>query len=296
MSSLSELFRLQTIQQEEDFNIVASSLDDRQRSILNDELLLSLHEEIGELSRSLRSKPHVLQERPPAGNVLDGIVDTLKLLLCVAHANGLTPEEINQAFKSKTELVKTRRDQYINKLAHETVFVTDLDGCVADIKPFISDVQCGNYGSQAGSIEIEQRKWDWYEKGGFLDLPVLPGARDALHAIRDAGNKIAIITARPSWVHRRVAWDTQSWLKQNDIPYDVLAFGKDKYDELVKCVFPAKVLAFVEDRDKHAMEIAAQRVPVLLMDTEWNQHVGDSEYVKRVFSWDNILEQIKNGE
>lgn len=288
-----ELFEIQAEQQRRDFGADPRLMTDQQRAELVDELVLCLYEEVGELARSVRSKPHIVQERVSIGNTLDGLADVFKVALSIADASGITADQLRSAVIQKTEVIRARRHQYLNQMASGvTVFVTDLDGCVADINPFIRDVQGGAYGAQAGSIDIERRKADWYEAGGFLDLPVIEGAAHALRTIRDAGHKVAIITARPSWVHRRVAWDTQEWLKKNDIHYDVLAFDKDKYDALVRHVLPAKVLFFVEDRDKHAMEIAAQRIPVLLMDAEYNRHVANSEHVNRVLGWRDILASL----
>lgn len=291
-NDVPSLYDVQANQQACDFNIVPDSLTDDQRAELVNELLMGLYEEATELSRSIRIKPHIEQERPTQGNTLDGIVDVLKMAYSIAHATRISEQELYDAFVAKTAIVATRRHQFLNRANDTTVFVTDLDGCVADLSAFVAEVQGGIYGEVAGSVEIERRKAAWYEAGGFNHVAAIEGASNALHAIRAAGHRIAIITARPVWVHRRVAWDTQSWLKANNIPYDILAFGKDKYDELVRHVFPARVVGFVEDRDKHAMELAAQQVPVLLMAAPWNRAMPESEHVKRVGGWNDVLQVL----
>ena len=86
--------------------------------------------------------------------------------------------------------------------------------------------------------------------------------------------------------------DTVKWLEQNGVPHDILLFDKDKYDALVKHVFPAKVATFIEDRDKHAIELAAHGVPVTLINKSYNQTLSDHECITRVDDWVDITNNI----
>ena len=51
---------------------------------------------------------------------------------------------------------------------------------------------------------------------------LIPGAREALHGLKDAGHTIVIYTAR-GWAEYNV---TKHWLDQHDIPYDAIQMGK----------------------------------------------------------------------
>ena len=90
--------------------------------------------------------------------------------------------------------------------------------------------------------------------------------------------------------------DTVAWLEANGIPCDILLFNKDKWDAVYQSVYPATVVAAVDDRDKHAIELAKHHVPnVLLMDRPWNTEFNSAAYgVHRVTSWDDILTRMRD--
>jgi len=275
-----------------------SSLTPEQRSEWTDELLLGLYEEVGELARQIRTRAHVKPERVPGGNVLAETVDVLKYLLALSDLRGISAEELERAFMEKTEAVTARYRQRHLELTEQTcVLVTDLDGCVADALPFVE--RFGAYHNEKGSgLEREQAVSEWYESGGFLDLEVVAGARETLAEARSNGCLIAIVTARPQWAHRRVYLDTVGWLRKHGIEYDILVFEKDKHDALIRHVLPARVIGFVEDRDKHAIELAAHNIPVLLMDYPWNRNTvpAPHPFIRRVAGWTEIREHLASKE
>ena len=102
-----------------------------------------------------------------------------------------------------------------------------------------------------------------------------------------------IITARPRWDHRRVWSDTLHWLQENHIPFDMLLFDKDKHDSLVRHVKPARVLGFVEDRDKHALELASRGTQVYLLDYPHNRTLTTHAHIQRCSGWSDILEAMR---
>lgn len=289
--NIKEMLDLQ--RQQQSFWYDVKQLSDSQKSEWMDELLLGLYEEVGELARASRSKTHILPERVPEGNVVEELVDVFKYALAIADLHSIDSGTIVDRFKTKTKTIQQRFKQRVLNMNNIRVLVTDLDGCVADIEPFIE--KFGAYGKSPSGVEVEKAKSRWYESGGFLDLPAIDGAREVLEEAKANGVHIAIITARPAWEHRRVRSDTVAWLEANKIPYDILAFDKDKYDSLVKHVLPAKVLAFIEDRDKHAIELAAQGITVKLIDKSYNRTLADHDCIERVYDWDGIRQQMQKG-
>jgi ribonucleotide monophosphatase NagD (HAD superfamily) len=67
-----------------------------------------------------------------------------------------------------------------------------------------------------GVVSTEERVFD-----RPLAKPI-PGAREALHELKDAGHTIVIYTAR-GWAEYNY---TKAWLDQHDIPYDAIQMGK----------------------------------------------------------------------
>jgi ribonucleotide monophosphatase NagD (HAD superfamily) len=51
---------------------------------------------------------------------------------------------------------------------------------------------------------------------------LIPGAREALRELKDAGHTIVLYTAR-GWAEYNY---TKAWLDQHDIPYDAIQMGK----------------------------------------------------------------------
>ena len=278
---IDEMMAMQAKQQTNWYD--TDNMSPQERSQWTDELLLGLYEEVGELSRAIRERTHVVPERAPDGNVIEEVVDTLKYLLALAHLQGVSGRAITDAFLSKTVACEQRFKQRKLDLEGRKVLVTDID-------PFVEEF--GAYGKAKGGVELEQAKGRWYEAGKFLTLPRIKGAIPALQRFRDEGYLIAIITARPVWEHRRVRGDTVKWLEENGVPHDILLFDKDKYDALVKHVLPARVVTFIEDRDKHAIELAAHGIPVTLINKSYNQTLAAHECITRVDDWADIVSHV----
>jgi hypothetical protein len=57
----------------------------------------------------------------------------------------------------------------------------------------------------------------------------LPGAREAMNALREAGHQVVIYSAR-SWSELKM---TQAWLQENSIPYDGIHLGKPVADRII---------------------------------------------------------------
>jgi NTP pyrophosphatase (non-canonical NTP hydrolase) len=293
------MYHTQRLQQKKILGKESKYMTEAERASISDDLLINLQEELTELTQAVREKPHVRPERRRTGNVTDAVVDLLKLTYSIADLYGISERELEAAFQAKTELIYQRVEQYKLELSNSLVFVTDLDGCVADIQPFVDKFEGGTpyKGETGNALDRERAVFDWYEAGGFKDLPPIPGARETLTKLRERGVKIAVISARPAWEHHRLASDTTAWLNKHQIPHDILVFEKDKHDALVKHVYPAQVMAFVEDRDKHAIELANRGVRVLLMDTPSNRTIAGPT-IHRVRNWaeiDAFLEEVNWG-
>jgi hydroxymethylpyrimidine pyrophosphatase-like HAD family hydrolase len=57
----------------------------------------------------------------------------------------------------------------------------------------------------------------------------MPGAREALAALKAKGHTLVIYSAR-SWSELRM---TEAWLKEHDIPYDGIHLGKPVADRIL---------------------------------------------------------------
>jgi uncharacterized HAD superfamily protein len=118
--------------------------------------------------------------------------------------------------------------------------------------------------------------------------PVL-GAVEALHALKD--HNLVLISARPE--HTRTA--TEKWLSEHfpglfkNVHLTGLYRGKTKdtksKEEIAR---ECGVDVFIEDSLSHAIKITATGIPVILIDTPWNQ-AETPDGATRVFTWKEIL-------
>lgn len=117
-----------------------------------------------------------------------------------------------------------------------------------------------------------------YRQGGLKRfMPSYPGVRRFCDGIRGAGAELWICTTRPYLRLDNIDPDTREWLRRNQISYDAVLFGDEKYRELRRQAGP-RVAAIVEDLPE-LHEQASRLFPgavVFLRDQPYNQHWGIS--------------------
>jgi hypothetical protein len=86
------------------------------------------------------------------------------------------------------------------------------------------------------------------------------------------------------------------WLAKNGIGYDLLLFGRDKAEIIRDYISPAVPRYFIEDRAKHALEIAELGISVLLMDIPANSGLSPSPFITRVKDWQEITRRVEETE
>lgn len=113
-----------------------------------------------------------------------------------------------------------------------------------------------------------------------------PDASKYIKLLKAEGNRIIIITKRKfanedSKEGENIRALVELFLLENDIPYDKIIFSTG--DKLEDCTIE-NITIMLEDSPKNTASIS-QRVPVILMDTPYNQNTaGDNVF--RVNSWE----------
>jgi len=285
--------------QQEGFNLDPKAMSAVDKARTAKDLALGLYEEVSELARdATHFKAHILKtptiERI---NLADEAADVMKYLLSICQLYGVTSEQMYEAFLRKSDVVDDRaRGQRLELETHTKLIIADMDNCIADLSGWqnkLNESQGSAPMNDRTMKLLESLKEDFYRGGGFKDLPVINGAKEGMQELRRLGYKIVIITARPYWQYKRLYADTLAWLQQYDIAYDLILFNKDKAEAIYEHIFPARPAFFIEDREKHAVEVANIGVPVLLLDWEYNRDVKDRPLITRVDGWGEILQHIK---
>lgn len=105
--------------------------------------------------------------------------------------------------------------------------------------------------------------------------------------------ELIIITAKPEELREQ----TISWLNTHlpnifsDIVFTNHFQGEGQKRNKGDVCLELGIEAFVDDAIHNAESVARAGIPVLLLDTPWNRKFEETEFIKRVYSWEEI-EQI----
>jgi len=283
--------------------------NEEQERMVKEYVLMTI-DEMFELLREINYKQHILKKKPLVrSNILEELIDSFKYLISIALVYGFTPKEFVQAFYDKSDIVDRKWEEERVEWG-DKILAVDIDGVIADYVdgyerfliednwPLsnIPDHSSYNLAEVYGipkDIE-EEAKRKFQEFGGFKWLSVFDDSRECLEWARELGYKIVLVSARPYLEIRRIYSDTLFWLENNGIPYDAIFWGKDKADIIFSNLYPVMPTWFIEDRDKHAIELANEGILVLLIDRPYNQGVKHKNII-RVEGWGGIARIIKEG-
>jgi len=288
--------------QQESFNLDPKAMSAVDKARTAKDLALGLYEEAGELTRDVTHfKAHILKATTiERVNVADEAADVLKYLVAICQLYGVTDTDLYEAFMRKSAVVEDRaRGERLELERNTRVVLCDLDNCIADLSDWQNKLNKAQGGAPMNNETVtllETLKEDFYRNGGFTKLPAIKGASEGTKELRRLGYKIVIITARPYWQYKRLYADTLQWLKENEIAYDLILFNKDKAEAIYEHILPARPAFFIEDREKHAVEVAGIGVPVLLLDWDYNRNMKPHPLISRVEGWGAILEHVRKLE
>lgn len=268
-------------------------------ALLIKDLLLHLHEEVGELQRMMdQSRYHFLKRAPlhdKDGLALAG-ADVLKLLIALLQIGRVTAADLATAFRVKTAQVEAKWKWEQDQLGGVDVLLCDIDGVIAQwsaaflvyAKERGVEVEWG----KLNAPHLEPTKADFARDGKFLDLATYEGAVDTLNnwrsnkrtqPSRGGSRRLILVTARS----KRLYADTTAWLDRVQLYYDHIMFESDKA-EAVRLARPGNVLAHIEDRGKHALEVAATGTPVYKLPYEAAEETISHPLITNVRNWADI--------
>jgi hypothetical protein len=150
-----------------------------------------------------------------------------------------------------------------------------------------------------------------FRQGGFKRwMPAYPYASELTTSVRRAGAEVWICTTRPYLRLDNIDPDTREWLRRNNIKYDAVLFGEDKYKEL-KRQAGGRVAAILDDLPEMYYEAnrlfptwtgyieeTGEPIPlkpgpaIILRDQPYNQHVTP---LRRALTLEDAWEHIRHG-
>jgi 5'(3')-deoxyribonucleotidase len=181
------------------------------------------------------------------------------------------------------------------------VFGVDLDGVCADFYAGLRVIAAEWLGVELSSLP-ERISWGLPEwgvdkaPGGYdalhrfavtqrqlyRDLPIMPGAPQALRQLSDEDIRIRIITHRfcIKYFHQIAARQTIEWLDYHDIPYWDLCFMQEK----------AAVGAdlYIEDSPSNIEQLRAESYKTIAFTNPTNEHLPGP----RADTWEDVVEIV----
>lgn len=298
---LDELWALQEEQQRLWYNAATMSAADR--SDVSMELLLNAHKQLVDLQRVVVDHYHLLKREhaPTPSAIVSPAADLAKILISLLQLGGVDAELFVMEFIRKTEVVKRKWAFEQDQLAGTKILLCDIDGCIGRwvdaFCAYLDALGVAYDRTNLNAPDLEVHKAAFHDTGCFADLPhdedavlVLNGWR----AVEKSKRRLILVTARPYRQYKRIYSDTLAWTKRIWLECDHILFESDKA-EAVRQVQPARIIAHIEDRGRHALEVANAGVKVLKLP---NEGAGSNEDVRHpniipVAGWAEIRDHLE---
>lgn len=141
--------------------------------------------------------------------------------------------------------------------------------------------------------DVNQRIWDFYQSEDHKNALPVDGAQATLQLLKD-DYRFVVITAKPDSMEMQM----RAWLAMHfgelfeDIVFTNHYHGAGEKRTKSSVCLELNVALFIEDALHNAEDIANVGIPVLLIDTPWNQEKV-SPLITRVSSWGDIVCEIQ---
>jgi len=173
----------------------------------------------------------------------------------------------------------------------------DIDGVISDFVKTFSELAENKYDIKLNEAEIYCHDLNLVlgitknERNQLImetlkkDLALNHGAKETLEKLCSEGHKIYLLTAR----FGVLAKVTKDWLRRKGIPYTKLLqlTEGEKYNANVNLDL------IVEDCLQDALEWSQKVKNILVYDHPWNKTLNVNNLIKRVYSWDEIYEEVQ---
>jgi 5'(3')-deoxyribonucleotidase len=184
-------------------------------------------------------------------------------------------------------------------VAEGIVIGVDIDAVCADhnaaFREHVADALGVSPGTLGEQLDWNYRSWGLSDEdflrihqqgvreSMFLDMPPIPGVKDALKSLAKQGATIRVITHRlyAPHNHQKAISDTAAWLDKHRIPYHDLCMVGDKpavYADVYIDDAPHNVRALRDKTEK----------PVIVFDQPYNQDLDGP----RVSGWDEVPQMV----
>ena len=298
-----------TIQKKYNQKIIGQNLSSKEIELHTQQLALCAHAELSSLVNATNFKKHHGNlESVDRDNILFESIDVLRYIHAIQNLWNITGEEVEKAYLSKDAYLNSRRKIDNHKWPGNKVVIVDMDDVIVDFRKSFAawlkkeydifvDVESEEYYfitalAKAG-VNPELVFDKFINMDGFLELEVVPGAKEFISSLRAMGYWIQILTARPE-ENLRCMYNTYQWLHNHGIVYDDVAFSAEKFRWCAKSkYYDSESIAFAIDASpKHASEYSKHGINVKVPVKSYNKTIT-GENISFYNSFNDLIMQIK---
>ena len=160
-----------------------------------------------------------------------------------------------------------------------------------EIIPDLSKAVNDNYIIDAFGLSSSEEAdfWEKYWEKILNDIKPKEDAVNIINKLKSDENRIVIITARWDMCGISAFEVSKEWLKRNNICFDELIVNAQNKADIAS---DKNIDYFIDDSIKNCEEVSQRGIKSYLFSAEINKHYN-SDSIKKVYSWKEIYENIK---
>lgn len=290
--TLKDLLKIQKRFSDEFFN--SESMSEEEKVDRHKVFCLALHSEVTHLADAVFYKDHRnIASKTDRQKILFESIDILRYCLAGLNLWNYTSEQVEEAFNAKDAFLWDRKNKTSKNWYGQPVVIVDIDDVIAEFRlgffgwlnnrfnlEISVDLPEYYYNGKCGDLTGEEAFMEFIDEGKMLDIAVNQNFVTFLKKLKSENYWIQLLTARPH-DNLKCVYDTYSWLRANNIPYDNVAFSAEKYRWLTdKTFFKKGAIKFaVDDSSKHAGEYAEHGIKTLVPKKSYNESVWNKDNI-----------------
>jgi len=266
---------------------------------------LSLHNEITNIINcsDFKEKNNSIDK----DNLLYYSIDIMRYVFAINNLYDISHEEIKNAYKQRNITLNTKLELK-EPDKNDKIVVVDIDDVICKFREtfavWIKKEYCINVDidnkSYYFSTEIQDKGLspenifhEFVQQDGFLSLPVIEKSKEILYELKKNNYYIQLLTSRPG-ENQKCINQTFTWLKNNEIIFDNIAFTAEKYLWIAKKDwFINQQLKFaIDDSPKHAMEYASHGIKCYMPITSYNLSVKNQNIIHFSYHQNEFLRKF----